>query len=428
MKAALLNYFKHKNILILGFGREGQSLYNFLKRHHSDAKIAIVDIKTPTDHQLYLNANDYFKQLERFDIIVKSPGFVLGEKFPEPAKAKITCLSDLFIRFCPAPIIGVTATKGKSTTSSLVEHILKKVGKKSLLVGNIGKACFDYVDEIDSDYIVAYELSSQQLEFTKHSPHVAILLNIYTDHLNYHGSIAAYAAAKKHIFQYQKANDLFIYGDFTPDRVHPDEIKACKAQKISLETQNEIAISDIKTLLVGDHNKKDAIAAILACEFLGIDRKAAMQAIQDFSPLEHRLEHVGNFKGIDFYNDSIATNQEAVIAGIKALPKLKTIIVGGARKGFKYDLLVNFLLTTPVENILLLPDTDVEIQALFDQHQHHKNLVHIKDLAEGVKLAYQLTPAGFAAALEPAAASFNQFKNFEERGEKFRTFVQKYSA
>ena len=257
---------------------------------------------------------------------------------------------------------------------------------------------------------------------------MAILLNIYTDHLNYHGSIAAYAAAKKHIFQYQKANDLFIYGDFTPDRVHPDEIKACKAQKISLETQNEIAISDIKTLLVGDHNKKDAIAAILACEFLGIDRKAAMQAIQDFSPLEHRLEHVGNFKGIDFYNDSIATNQEAVIAGIKALPKLRTIIVGGARKGFKYDLLVNFLLTTPVKNILLLPDTDVEIQALFDQHQHHKNLVHIKDLAEGVKLAYQLTPAGFAAALEPAAASFNQFKNFEERGEKFRTFVQKYSA
>ena len=152
----------------------------------------------------------------------------------------------------------------------------------------------------------------------------------------------------------------------------------------------------------------------------------ALDDIKDFNSLPHRLENVGTFKGITFYNDSIATNQEAVIAGIKALPRLDTILVGGARKGFKYNQLVDYLVTSHVKNILLLPDTDVEIQELFDQHQHDKNIIHIKDIEEGIKLSFKLAPEGTAVSLEPAAASFNQFKNFEERGDKFRSLVQKY--
>ena len=423
MKDVILNFLDNKKILILGFGREGKSLYDFLTKNHSSAAINIADkaqledVKTVSDTE----------NLEQYDLIVKSPGYFLPPEFPATAKEKITCLTDLFLEFSPAPIVGVTATKGKSTTSSLVEHILKKHGKEVILLGNIGKACFGYVDEITTDTTVVFELSSQQLEYTKHSPHVAILINIFTDHIDYHGSVAEYAKAKKNIFKYQTEKDLLIYGQiFNENRTTQAELDACPAKKIDLENQTEINLDEIETLLVGEHNKKDIVAAVLATEFLGIDRQSALESTKDFSSLPHRLENVGTYHDITFYNDSIATNQEAVIAGIKALPNLNTILVGGARKGFKYDQLVNFLVDSQVTNILLLPDTDEEIQALFDQHQHDKNIVHIKDIEEGIKLSFDLAPAGSAVSLEPAATSFNQFKNFEERGNVFRALVKKY--
>ena len=295
------------------------------------------------------------------------------------------------------------------------------------MLGNIGKACFGYVDEITTDTTVVFELSSQQLEYTKHSPHVAIIINIFTDHIDYHGSVAEYAKAKKNIFKHQTKDDLLIYGQiFDEGRTTQAELDTCPAKKIDLENQTEIDLNSIETLLVGEHNKKDIIAAVLAAEFLGIDRQKALEDAKDFNSLPHRLENVGTFHGITFYNDSIATNQEAVIAGIKALPNLNTILVGGARKGFKYDQLVDFLVGSQVKNILLLPDTNTEIQELFDQHQHDKNIVHIKDIEEGIKLAFELAPEGSAVSLEPAAASFNQFKNFEERGDVFRALVQQY--
>ena len=423
MKDALLKFFENKNILILGFGREGRSLYDFLTQNNSNVKISVSD-KNLVE---YVNQVSDIENLDQYDHIVKSPGYRLPLGFPSEAKAKITCLTDLFLNYCPAPIVGVTATKGKSTTSSLVEHILKKEGKKVILLGNIGKACFGYIDDITTDTTVVFELSSQQLEYTKHSPHVAIILNIFTDHIDYHGSIKAYANAKKNIFKYQTKDDLLIYGQiFNEGRTTQEDIRKCLAKKIDLEKQSEIDINNIETLLVGDHNKKDIVAAVLAAEFLGIDRNKALDDIKDFNSLPHRLENVGTFKGITFYNDSIATNQEAVIAGIKALPRLDTILVGGARKGFKYNQLVDYLVTSHVKNILLLPDTDVEIQELFDQHQHDKNIIHIKDIEEGIKLSFKLAPEGTAVSLEPAAASFNQFKNFEERGDKFRSLVQKY--
>lgn len=423
MKDALLNFFDNKNILILGFGREGKSLYDFLAQNQSSATISVADKSQLEDIKQVSDTEN----LDRYDFIVKSPGYFLPEEFPAEAKQKITCLTDLFLQFCPAPVVGVTATKGKSTTSSLVEHILKKEGKRVILLGNIGKACFGHVDEITTDTTVVFELSSQQLEYTTHSPHVAILINIFTDHIDYHGSVTEYAKAKKNIFKYQTENDLLIYGQiFDESRTTQAELDACLAKKIDLENQTEINLEDIETLLVGDHNKKDIVAAVLATEFLGIDRQKALEDAKDFNSLPHRLENVGTYHGITFYNDSIATNQEAVIAGIKALPNLNTILVGGARKGFKYNQLVDFLVSSQVKNVLLLPNTNTEIQELFDQHQHDKNIIHIKDIEEGIKLAFDIAPAGSTVSLEPAATSFNQFKNFEERGDVFRILVQKY--
>ena len=183
----------------------------------------------------------------------------------------------------------------------------------------------------------------------------------------------------------------------------------------------------IETNLIGDHNKKNIIAAILATKIVGIHETNALEAVKSFKGLEHRMEFVGEFKGIRFYNDSIATAQEAVINAVTSLKDVNTIIVGGMDRGLDYNPLVSFLSTSSVENIILLPCTSKRIEELFKKHNHNKKLIVVNNLEEAVKMSYEYTKENKICLLSPAAASYGFYLNFEKRGEHFKQLVQEYS-
>ena len=427
MKQDIIDYLTGKKILILGYGREGKSALDFVQQNLPNAEVAVADqnpidsIDVPT-----IIGEDYLSAVKDFDIVIKSPGVIVKDYLNEEQKSKITSLTDLFLRFCKNAVIGITGTKGKSTTSSLIYHILQKNNKDSVLVGNIGKPCFSVIDELNPETIVVFEMSSHQLEFIQASPHIAILLNIYQEHLDHYVDAEGYYNAKKNIFRHQGKDDILIYGDIF-QHAHQEEIDALPMHKINLLQDHIVDFGKIQTSLIGEHYKYDIAAAIAACEEFGLSEEQCLQAVASFKGLRHRLEFVGQFNGIKFYNDSIATAQEAVMNAIDAVPDTDTIILGGMDRDLDYHPLVEFIRHSNIRNVILLPDTDMSFQRIFDEAPYSQNVLHVADLEEAVKIAYQATAEQHSCLLSPAAASYGFFKNFEERGDVFCQLVQKYA-
>ena len=268
MKQDIINYLTGKSILILGYGREGKSALNFIQQNLPDANLAIADQKALdlVDAKTFSGEN-YLEHVKEFDIIIKSPGIPTRDFVDDDQLSKITSLTDLFLRFCQNPIIGVTGTKGKSTTSSLTCHLLKEAGRDAILVGNIGIACFDAIDLIKENTIIVFEISCHQLEFVQASPHVAILLNLYEEHLDHYKSAEDYYNAKKSIYKYQGTNDTLIYGDIF-QHASREEIANLPMHKIDIYHDIDIPKEEIHTHLVGDHNLYDIYAAVAACKVL----------------------------------------------------------------------------------------------------------------------------------------------------------------
>ena len=426
MKQDIINYLKGKKILILGYGREGKSALAFLQTNLPNTTVAVADQK-----EIQLNnvqticGENYLNAIQDFDIVIKSPGIPTRDFTDTNQLNKITSLTDLFLRFCKNTIIGVTGTKGKSTTASLTHHILKATGRDTILIGNIGIACFDAIDQIHEDTTIVFELSCHQLEFIQASPQVAILLNLYEEHLDHYKNAEAYFTAKKNIYKYQTADDTLIYGDIFQ---HADvaEIEHLPMHKIDIIHDVNIPPEQIKTHLVGKHNLYDIYAAISACETVGLSREEIIPTIESFHGLPHRMEYVGEFQHIHFYNDSIATAQEAVISAIKALGKVDTLILGGMDRGLNYQPLVDFLRRSQVRNILLLPNTTQVFQKLFNEAPFSQKLIPVANMADAIDVAYEVTAKNHICLLSPAAASYGFYKNFEERGEDYCNLVKKY--
>lgn len=421
MKNDIINYLENKKILIVGYGREGKSCFNFIKANSINAQVAIADINEieVPEGVPFCFGEHYLERINEYDLVIKSPGVVLPNK-----DKKITSLTEIFLNFCKNIVIGVTGTKGKSTTSSLIYHILRASGKDALLLGNIGLPAFDQIDDIKDDTIIVYELSCHQLENIHVSPHIAVLLNIYEEHLDHYHKMDAYAQTKKNIYTYQTENDYLIYGDIT-GYVSRDELNNIVSNKHSIINDN-IGISDIKTSLVGSHNLMNIKAAIMASRLVGLQDKAILKAIESFKPLEHRLELVGTYEDIIFYNDSIATAAEAVMSAVEALKNVNTLILGGYDRGLDYHKLVEFLSNSSVQNILLLPATNERFLNLFKEYKSLKNIIEVKDMEEAVNIAFKVTEKNKICLLSPAAASYGFYKDFKERGNHFKSLVQKY--
>ena len=429
MKDKIIKFLTGKKILILGFGREGKSAYKFIKENNIKySSLGIADKNEITiDENIKLHiGEDYLNSTKEYDLVIKSPGIIIKDYIDDIEKEKITSLTDIFLMFCENKIVGITGTKGKSTTSSLIYHILKDNNYDALLIGNIGVPCFDVIDKINKDTILVYELSCHQLEYVKASPSISVLLNIYEEHLDHYNGIESYVQCKKNIYKYQNNDDYLIYGDIWK-YITKEEIESVKSNKICIDDNPlNIDYSKIETSLIGDHNKKNIITAIIVTNILGVNVNEALRSVKSFKGLEHRLEYVGEYNNIKFYNDSIATAQEAVINAVKSLKNVDTIILGGMDRGIDYTLLVKFLSTSSVENIILFPNTNIRIQNLFRNYTTNKHILSVNNMEEAVKMSYEVTKDNKICLLSPAAASYGFYLNFEKRGEHFKQLVRDY--
>ncbi len=431
---------QNKKILLLGFGKEGRSTYQFLRKHFPDQVIGIYDKNGIKDTLVKVEVHEgdtYEDILKDYEIIIKSPGIVLNPEDGE-VLSKITSQTDIFLQFYKAQTIGITGTKGKSTTASLLYHILQSAGLDSLLVGNIGVPVFDVLEQIKEGTLVVYELSSHQLQYVKNAPHIGVLLNIYQEHLDHYGTFNKYVAAKENIFLYQKEEDIFLYNkEFT----NPDKRSKAKGMTISynagdsdiivesnhiLYQGNKLEMKEDEILLKGHHNLYNIAAAYALAKVCGVSDAAFMEAIKTFRPLPHRLEYVAEINGVTFYNDSISTICETTMNGVISVKNVDTVILGGMDRGIDYEPLVDFLVASEIHNIILMPDTGYRIQKLLINHEKkpvNKNIIMVTNVEEAVKAAKKETRNGKTCLFSPAAASYGFFKNFEERGEVFKRYV-----
>ena len=446
MKDKIFEFLKSKGkILILGFGREGKSTYNLIREIDSSLPIGIADLKDITDEEvkndknvtLYIGDN-YLEACELYDVVIKGPGVIIKDYISLENRNKITCQTDLFVQFCNALTIGITGTKGKSTTTSLMYHILKNIGKKAILMGNIGIPVFDTIDEIDNDSICVMELGCHQLEYMRHSPHISVLLDVYEEHLDHYLSMQHYVDSKKNIYRYQNKDDYVLLGnspylnDEKPIGTVVRNMDSANSylidgDKFIIKVNGEtitIPISKIHTKLQGEHNLGNILVCLTIIKILGFDMDKSIKAIASFKGLPHRMELVGTYNGITYYDDSIATSIPSVKFAVKALEVVDTIIIGGMDRGIDYHELVDFLNDSTVCNILLLPATSDRINVLFNELHSTKNVMKVQNMEEAVKIAKEVTTKGKICLLSPAAASYGFYKNFEERGDHFQKLVK----
>ena len=442
MKDKIYNYLSDKKVLILGLGREGKSTYNLIRSIDKNKVLGISDMKKITDTDILNDKNvvitegeNYLDVCGDYDVIVKGPGVVIKNYLDEDIKKRIICQTDLFMKYATCKTIGITGTKGKSTTTSLMYHILKEIGNNTIIMGNIGIPVFDTLDDISKDTIAVIELGCHQLEYMRHSPNIGVILDVYEEHLDHYVSMDAYVDSKKNIYKYQKKSDYVLLGKskyLTYNDVNSILLKNEETDdncfylddNLNIIFNNdkvEIPCNKIDTMLKGQHNLYNILVCLTIAKILGLDINSCIKTISTFNPLPHRMEFVGTFDEISYYDDSIATSAESVIKAVEALKKVDSIIVGGLDRGLDYTDLVDYLEKSDISNILLLPDTSLRIKELFNNSK--KNVVVVENMEQAVRYAKKKTKKAKICLLSPAAASYNVYKNFEERGDHFKSLV-----
>lgn len=428
----------YKNIAILGFGKEGQSTYNFIRKYDKNLKLTILDkrkIDIEDENAKYKPYNGEDDLIE-FDLIIKTPG-IPTVNFSLDTKAKITSQIELLLEFDRKNVIGITGTKGKSTTATLIYNIFKDQMKDVFLVGNIGIPVLDNIENYGNSIIVA-EMSSHQLETVDFSPHIGLILNLYLDHLDYAGSIENYHNSKMHIIKYQGEDDYAIYDldNYYLKQQNFDDVKS-KLLSVSLKDKASIYLknddiymwdnlllnrNEIVTSLIGDHNLKNIMFAILVSSIYNLDLSKTLQTIKNFKPLEHRMEYVGKYKNIHFYNDSIATIPEATISACETLKDVDTLIFGGMDRNIEYQNLIDYLNNSNIANFICMPTTGHKLANLLDKDR----VIKVDTLEEAVDVAFEVTKKNSICLLSPAASSYEYFKSFEEKGNRYKELVQNH--
>jgi len=452
----LIKYFENKKILILGFGMEGYSTYSLIRRHLPNQKLYISDANPNAcdkfedvqkdDNVQILPQEQYLKGLEEFDVIMKTPGLSFKDidtsKFIDKIKSQI----ELFLEFVDVFTIGVTGTKGKSTTSSLIYDVISKQCEDVHLLGNIGVPLFDEIDRLTNKSIVVLELSSHQLEFVQVAPNIAILLNLFEEHLDHYKSYEHYINAKLNICKYQKDNDYFLYsidneclknhieklGDLKQNVYEisfagnnkvrsKDSLIQRKDDKVITENGEVLYTDSDERKILGDHNFSNIMFAMTVAKIMNLDLNKATKDVYEFKPLPHRMEFVAEINGVKYYNDSIATIPASTINVIETLKNVNTLIVGGKDRGIDYTEFAEFLGKTNIEHLICLPDTGWKIADMVMNENMEKYIVH--NMEEAVRFSKELTKKGTICLLSPAASSYGFFKNFKERGDLFKRLV-----
>lgn len=435
MRDLLLNQLgKEKAVLLLGFGREGKSSFRWFTENMPQLSLAIADkneailrdpmIGNRKDISFFLG-DDYLKSMDAYQIIFKSPGIFLPDALTK-GKTLLT-QTDLFLQRYYDQVIGITGTKGKSTTSSLIAHFLKYAGQKPILLGNIGIPAFDELPNIKENTPVVFELSAHQLRDVHTSPHVGVLLNIFPEHLDFFKDFAHYKEAKLHLFNYQKPGDIAINGFLK----HTNDFSDAVLQKIAdtlLREDIDIASIKMKSTLLGNHNIFNTIMAMAAVYNRGVSIDQCLESLPFFQPLPHRMELLGTYKGITFYNDSISTVPESTMAAVRSLPDTDVLLLGGFDRGLDYSELTDFLIASSVSYFLFMGRAGEKMYRKMQKSAGGKTLILVKDLQEAIETMGTLKNIA-TCLLSPAAASYDAFHNFEHRGDTFRQLIKAfYSA
>lgn len=450
-------FLDSKKVAIIGMGVSNLPLLDYF--YDKNAKVTVFDKNTPSDeimekinkYRYEVEIGEYnLSRLNGFDIIFRSPSVLPTREELVTAANKgaiITSEIEMVLKLAPCKIIGVTGTEGKTTTTSIIYEILKSSGKNCFLGGNIGKPIFTEIKNMKPEDIVVLELSSFQLMGMKVSPNISVVTNMYPDHLNIHSSYEEYQQAKKNIFLHQNENGVVILNyDNEITRKFADEVKSKLVFFSSLEklengyvydrkdetiksyvngkSENILKKQEIK--LRGIHNYENICAALAATAPI-VDEKSQIKAIKEFNGVEHRLEFVRELNGVKYYNDSIGTSPASTIAGLNAFDENIILLAGGSDKGLDYTE-IGETIAKKVRVLLLTGPTAEKIEnatklAMSKSGKETVEIIHCKDLQEAVSMANEKAKSGEIVLMSPASASFDAFKNFIERGIKFKEFV-----
>jgi UDP-N-acetylmuramoylalanine--D-glutamate ligase len=468
-------------IIILGLGREGLSTYRFLRKQLPEQKLTLAD-QSPTDilfanfpewkeisrldQNLLWQLGDYYlENLANFDLIIKTAGIpitlpAIQEALELNPRLQISSNMQLFFDRCQGTIIGITGSKGKSTTSQLIFDILSQDGQKTVLLGNIGRPALNYLSVIDQDTLVVAELSSHQLAELKASPQVAVLLDVTPEHLDYFLNFEQYFASKTAITRYQSPNDWLVYNPELTGAKKLAKLSAVRADhqlKHSLTDKSDdkdflvfikdetiywralnnpkklvqlMAINEIK--LLGKHNLYNVLSAIAVARIFQVKPASLKQSISNFQGLAHRLEFVAEIDEVKYFDDSIGTNPTASSAAIQSFPQGKIILLaGGSDKKLDLNEYLENIIEQKVKALLLFPPVGKKIleqlQKLWEEKalatNTFPNYQIVQSMAEAVKQASDWAKAGDIVLLSPACASFGLFKDYQDRGEQFQLAV-----
>ncbi len=451
-----LNLYKNKKIALLGAGVETYALAKYYSSHQISCGLFEQKPSRIQKHKEYVadiyTGKEYLSNIKNYDIIIRSPGYPL-KKIQQEAKkyhfkGKISSATKIFFDLCPSKIIGVTGTKGKGTTSSLIYQILRFANKHVFLSGNIGSSPFDFIDELDKNSFVVLELSSFQLEDLEKSPNIAVVLEISPDHLkplssespNFHKSLDDYIFAKSNIVAHQKKSDWAILN--RDHHFYKKIQKSIKGKLITVSTNTKTAdlfldnykivskndsypmIDAQKRNLLGMHNLENIIAAVAVANCIGIDKKIIEEAIKQFKGLPHRIKLVEKFKKIRFYDDSYATSPAATIAAIDSFNTPISLIAGGSSKGADFDKLCKKIRNSKVNFVSLIGEEAKNIACCLDKNNFNNYQIFNRDFKKAILCAIEKISGEGIVLLSPACASKDMFLNASNRGEQFLDVVR----
>lgn len=405
-------------IAILGYGKEGQAAEKYFLRHNSDAEIKVYQDFTAEEI-----AKEDFSE---YDLVLRSPSVR-----PMPG---VTSMTRYFFESAPAQIIGVTGTKGKGTTCSLIRAIFEAMGRKVYLVGNIGVPAIEVLDGLKPDDVVVYEMSSFQLWDLENSPHVAVVLGIEPDHLNVHRDFEEYVEAKANIAHYQTIEDYCIYNRNNEFSRQIAEISEGTLIPYPIDDARlDVALEHLA--IVGRHNRENAMAAVAAvAAYLNLEVDELLErhfteicrGLESFNGLPHRLEFLREINGVKYYDDNFSTNPASIKVAIEAFPDEKIVLIAGGRdKTDNADIeeIYELLQSENIAKVVLMGESGHEI---YRRHRDEK-FVLVESLEEAVRSAQQSSEKTGAGVIlmSPAAASFDMFENVYDRGAKFQEIIAK---
>lgn len=428
-------------IAILGYGKQGKSAYQHWKK--PDNQITVCDrdqsLDTPNDVEAQLGPH-HLENLNRFDLIVRSPtihpAWIVAANSKKILE-KVTTNTNEFFKVCPTKnIIGITGTKGKGTTSTLIAKMLEAAGKRVHLGGNIGIAPLELLkNNIQPEDWVVLELANFQLIDLRYSPHIAVCLMVVDEHLDWHVDAQEYIEAKKQLFAHQSRKDAAIF--YAHNKRSIEIAAAGNGKKIpymhlpGATVNGDIigigsqAIAQTKQIkLLGEHNWQNVCAAITAVWQISKNTEAIRTVIETFRGLEHRLEFVREISGVKYYDDSFGTTPETAIVAIKAFKDPKVVILGGSDKGSNYGELARAVKANNVRGVVVIGQMKEKIRQALQKVGFDDVIDGGDTMTDIVETAKEAAGIGDIVLLSTGCASFGMFKNYEDRGQQFKAAVQ----